>query len=93
MDNNKTIETFGTIIKKEIIASLEEEFCSGAMVLESKFPFPGYYHNTIPDKKVLDPGSIFFITKKQHQEEDIMRTSHKVKKIFRKEFINFAGRI
>ncbi len=87
------IETFGTISKKEILASLEEEFCNGALVLESKFPFPGYYHNTIPDKKVLDPGSIFLLTKKTHQDEDIMRLNHEVKKSFRKRFDATVGQV
>lgn len=93
MTTMKTIETFGSIMKKEILASLEEEFCAGAMVLESKFPFPGYYHNTIPDKKVLNPGSIFLITKKSHQEEDIMRTNHEVKKVFKKKFDATIGQL
>ncbi|MCB0824062.1 MAG: hypothetical protein KDC09_15300 [Bacteroidales bacterium] len=93
MEQLKTIETFGTIMKKEILASLEEEFCAGALVLESKFPFPGYYHDTIPDKKVLNPGSIFLVTKIQHQEEDIMRTNHEVKKIFKKKFDATVGQV
>ncbi len=93
MEHSKTIETFGTIMKKEILASLEDEFCNGALVLESKFPFPGYYHNTIPDKKVLNPGSVFLITKKTHQEEDIMRTNHEVKKVFRKKFDATIGMV
>lgn len=87
------IETFGTIQKKEILASLEDEFCNGALVLESKFPFPGYYHNTIPDKKVLNPGSIFLLTKKTHQDEQIMRLNHKVKKDFRKRFDATIGQV
>ena len=80
------IETFGTISKKEILASLEEEFCNGALVLESKFPFPGYYHQSIPDKEVLDPGSIFLLTKKTNRDEEIMRLNHEVKKTFKKRF-------
>lgn len=87
------IETFGTISKKEILASLEEEFCNGALVLESKFPFPGYYHNTIPDQEVLDPGSIFLMTKKVHQDEDIMRLSHTIKKSFKKRFDATVGKL
>jgi hypothetical protein len=93
MEQKKTIETFGSISKKEILASLEEEFCEGALVLESKFPFPGYYHNTIPDKKVLNPGSVFLVTKRQHQEEDIMRTNHAVKKEFKKKFDATIGEV
>jgi len=92
-NDKNIIETFGTIKKKEILASLEEEFCNGALVLESKFPFPGYYHNTIPDQEVLDPGSIFLMTKKVHQDEDIMRLTHKIKKSFKKRFDATAGKL
>lgn len=90
-NKKNVIETFGTISKKEILASLEDEFSNGALVLESKFPFPGYYHNTIPDHEVLDPGSIFLITKKTHQDEDIMRINHDVKKSFKKRFDATVG--
>ncbi|GAB4319314.1 MAG: hypothetical protein Kow00127_11540 [Bacteroidales bacterium] len=93
MSETKTIETFGTISKKEIIASLEESFCGGILALETKFPFPGYYHNTVPDKKVLDPGSIFLVTRITHDEEDIMRLNHVVKKSFRKKFDAAVGHI
>lgn len=92
-NKNNIIETFGTISKKEILASLEEEFCKGALVLESKFPFPGYYHDTIPDQEVLDPGSIFLMTKKVHQDEDIMRLSHTIKKSFKKRFDATVGKL
>lgn len=92
-NKKNVIETFGTISKREILASLEEGFCNGAMVLESKFPFPGYYHNTIPDQNVLDPGSIFLMTKKTHQDEDIMRLNHEVKKSFKKRFDATVGQV
>jgi len=96
MENNKKkniIETFGTISKKEILASLEEGFCNGALVLESKFPFPGYYHNTIPDNEVLNPGSVFLLTRKAHQDEDILRMNHEIKKSFRKRFDATIGEV
>lgn len=91
--NKNVIETFGTISKKETLASVEEEFSNGALVLESKFPFPGYYHLTIPDNEQLNPRSIFIITKKVHNEEDIMRLSHKIKKSFKKQFDATIGEV
>jgi hypothetical protein len=87
------IETVGTISKKETLASLEESFCNGAMVIESKFPFPGYYSSTVPEKIVLDPGSVFLITKKVHPAENIMRINHVVKKSFKKRFDATIGEI
>lgn len=92
-DKKNIIETFGTISKKEILATLEEGFCNGALVLESKFPFPGYYHQTIPDQETLDPGSVFLMTKKVNQDEDIMRLSHTIKKSFRKRFDATVGKL
>lgn len=91
MKNN--IETVGTISKKETICSLEEGFCNGTLILESKFPFPGYYSATVPDKEVLNPRSVYLITKKVHQAENIMRINHDVKKSFKKRFDATVGEI
>lgn len=91
MKNN--IETVGTISKKETIDSLEEGFCNGALILESAFPFPGYYSATVPDKDVLNPRSVYLITKKGHDAESIMRINHDVKKSFRKRFDATIGEI
>ncbi len=94
MEKNKNIiETFGTISKKEILASIEEDFCNGILILENKFPFPGYYHATVPDKEVMMPGSFFLVTKKMHHEEDIMRLNHEVKKLFKKKFDTTVGEV
>ena len=91
--SKNVIETFGTISKKETLASVEEEFSNGALVLESKFPFPGYYHLTIPDSEALNPRSIFLITKKTHHEEEIMRLSHEIQKLFKKQFDATIGEV
>jgi len=91
MKNN--IETFGTISKKETIASLEEDFCGGALILESVYPFPGYYHATIPDTGEMNPRSVYLITKKVHQADDIMRINHEIKKAFRKKFDATIGEV
>ena len=91
MKNN--IETVGTISKKETNASLEEGFCNGALIIESKFPFPGYYSATVPDKDTLNPRSVYLLTKKIHDAENIMRINHDVKKSFRKRFDATVGEI
>lgn len=87
------IETYGTIIKKELLGSLEEPFCQNALVIESKFPFPGYYHDVIPDQEVLKPGSVFMVTESRQNEEKIMRTNQEVKKVFKKQFDAAPGQI
>lgn len=91
MKNN--IETFGTISKKETLVSLEEDFCSGALILETMYPFPGYYHATIPDTGEMNPRSVYVITKKIHQAEDIMRINHDIKKAFKKKFDATTGEV
>lgn len=95
MANNVStvIETIGTISKKETLASLEEAFSSGALVLENKIPFPGYYHATIPDEEGLNPRSIFLLTKKVHEEEEVMRVNHLVKEKFKKAFDATVGEV
>jgi len=80
------IETIGTISKKETLTSLEEEFCNGDLIIETLYPFPGYYHKTIPDKDALNPISLFLMTKEKYSDEQIIRASHEVIKNFRKSF-------
>lgn len=87
------IETVGTISKKETLDSLEEGFCNGALIIESEFPFPGYYSATVPDKEVMNPRSVYLITKKTHQAENIMRINHDLKKSFKKRFDATVGEI
>lgn len=89
----KIIETLGTISKKETIVTLEEEFCNGTLVLETQFPFPGYYHKTVPDKGSLNPRSLFLVTKDFLSDEQIVRAYHKVKKLFRKVFHATPGEV
>lgn len=80
------LETIGSISKKEILGTVEKEFCNNAFVLENIYPFPGYYHNTVPDKAVLNPGSMFLVTRKRHLEEVIMRKTKVVIEQLGKEF-------
>ncbi|MBN1339389.1 MAG: hypothetical protein JXA03_08700, partial [Bacteroidales bacterium] len=89
----KLIETTGTISKKETLGSLEEEFCNGALVLETQFPFPGYYHKTIPDSGSLNPRSLFLLTRDSHSDEQIVRAYHNAKKLFRKVFHATPGEV
>jgi hypothetical protein len=86
MKEKLIIETCGTILKKETIAALESDFCGNALVLESMFPFPGYYHKVIPDKEELHPGSIFLVLKTGINDEKLMRVNHEIKKVIKKRF-------
>ncbi|MBM3436996.1 MAG: hypothetical protein FJY07_12360 [Bacteroidetes bacterium] len=93
MEELNRIETYGTIVKKELLASLEEPFCNNSLVIESKFPFPGYYHNVIPDQEVMIPSSVFMVTENRQYEEKIMRTNLEVKKAFSRKFDAAPGQI
>ncbi len=93
MKEQLTIETCGTILKKETIATIESSFSANAMVLESKTPFPGYYHKVIPETKELHPGSIYLVLKTGLNDEKLMRINHEIKKVVRKRFDAAPGQI
>ncbi|RLD51143.1 MAG: hypothetical protein DRJ05_18740 [Bacteroidetes bacterium] len=92
--NEKTIiETIGTISKKETLASVEDSFSNGSLVLEILYPFPGYYHTTVPDTETLSPSSIFLITKRNYTDEKIIRASSKIKKELGEKFNATPGKL
>jgi len=93
MKEQVVIETCGTILKKEILATIEPSFCSGVLVLESKFPFPGYYHQVVPETGEINPGSVFLQLKTELSDEKLMRLNHEIKKSIRKRFDAAPGRI
>ncbi len=76
--NDNIIQSVGTIIKREKLASVEHQAQSNALVLESLLPYPGYHGTTIPDR--LEPDSLFAVTKNEYSDEAIIRTVQKVKK-------------
>jgi hypothetical protein len=76
--NDNIIQSVGTIIKKEKLASVEHQAQSKALVLESLLPYPGYHGTTIPDR--LEPDSLFAVIKNDYSDETIIRTIQKVKK-------------
>ncbi len=93
MKEQLTIETCGTILKKETIATIEQDFCGNALVMESKTPFPGYYHKVIPETKELHPGSIYLVLKTGLNDEKLMRINHEIKKVIKKRFDAAPGQI
>ena len=86
MKEKLIIETCGTILKKETISTIEKDFTGNALVLESMFPFPGYYHKVIPETEELVPGSVFLVMKSVLNDEKLMRINHEIKKVIRKRF-------
>ncbi len=87
------IETTGTIKKKETLATLEEAFCAKALVIESKFPYPGYYQPSVPDVIELNPDSIYLITRGNIDEIKLMRINQQIKKSYTGNFDAALGKI
>ncbi len=77
---NTIIQSVGTIVKKENLASVENETKCRALILESLLPYPGYHGTTIPD--MLEPESLFVVTKSIYSDEEIIRAIQQVKKKF-----------
>ncbi|MBC8320211.1 MAG: hypothetical protein H8E34_05770 [Bacteroidetes bacterium] len=89
--SNNIIQSVGTIVKKEKLASVENETNSRALILESLLPYPGYHGTTIPDK--LEPESLFVVTKNVYNDERIIRTIQEVKKSTKIHFDAVPGTI
>lgn len=91
------IQSVGSIVKEEKLASVENETNSKALFLESQLPYPGYHGTTIPDK--LDPESLFVVTKTMYSDEKIIRAIQKVKSLAKMSFdaapgtINFRNKL
>ncbi|MCF8365533.1 MAG: hypothetical protein K9H16_07120 [Bacteroidales bacterium] len=90
MINKNIFEAVGTIIKKEILSSIEHD-TSKALVLETLKPYPGYHGTTIPDQ--LNPISLFFVTDKKYSGEKVIRATMAVKKEFSEPFDATPGQI
>jgi len=85
------IQSVGTIVKKEKLASVESQTNCKSLILESLLPYPGYHGTTIPDK--LEPESLFVVTKKEYTDEVIIRSIQKVKNLTKITFDAVPGTI
>lgn len=84
---SNTIETIGSIEKKETIVSVDNDH----LVLESLHPFPGYHGTTVPDQP--NPKSLFLVMRSKETEETIIRITSKVKSNFSSEFEGSPGTV
>lgn len=85
------IYSIGAITKKENLASVEFDTKSDALVLESLFPFPGYHGTTVPDR--TDPRSLFLVTRKFYNDDNIIRAIKSVKQDFPNHFDGAPGQL
>ncbi|RLD45304.1 MAG: hypothetical protein DRI89_01390 [Bacteroidetes bacterium] len=72
------IQTVGTLIKKETLASVQDEMNCNILMLESQQPFPGYHGLTVPE--LQEPDSLFALTSGEFNSEFIIRTVHNINK-------------
>ena len=89
--NDNIIQSVGTIIKKEKLASVENETNCRLLILESLLPYPGYHGTTIPD--YLEPESLFVVTRNMYTDEQIIRAIQKVKTVYKIPFDAAPGTI
>lgn len=85
------IQSVGAIIKKEKLASVENETNSRFLILESLLPYPGYHGTNIPDN--FEPESLFVVTKSMYNDEQIIRSIQKVKENYNRPFDAAPGTI
>jgi hypothetical protein len=73
----KTFETFGTVVKEEILKTVDHYILANSFVLENLEPYPGYHGNNLPiDKK---PDTFFLVTEGEFSPEKIFRVADCIK--------------
>jgi hypothetical protein len=85
------VEVTGYIKKKEKLVPVGDNIVSNTCVLESLYPFPGYYGNNFPDKS--QPRSIFFVLAESYTFEEIARKTKNIKSRFKHDFNASEGKI
>lgn len=97
MENAKTIESLGFVIKKETLSILESEHKFNELILEDLDPYPGFYdHFHIPlNEEEKKPRSIFALIKEMsfEQMDDFIRMTSNIKKQFASGFDAVMGRL
>lgn len=97
MENPKTIESLGFVIKKETLCLLESEHKFSDLILEDLDPYPGFYdHFHIPvNEEEKKPRSIFGIIKDLPFERmnDFIRTTTLIRQNFSPRFDAVFGRL
>jgi hypothetical protein len=74
MEQNKVIETIGSITKMEHLRSMETDVMKNTLVLNNVTPFPGLQDKNFTDNRNL--GSYFIILRYRYAPEKINRINH-----------------
>ncbi|PIF05511.1 MAG: hypothetical protein CSA36_06295 [Draconibacterium sp.] len=77
MGNNKKMEVFVNLTKKDTVVAIEEKVLPGSLVFDSLNPFPGYYHDTPTSVR---PIYIYMVLDRQYPLEEILRATQNIEK-------------
>lgn len=83
MANNKKMEVFVNLTKRDTVVAIEEKVLSGSLVFDSLNPFPGYYHETPTSPR---PIYIYLVLAKQYPLEEIIRATQNIEKEYKWNF-------
>jgi hypothetical protein len=70
----KVFETVGSVVKEEILKSVDHYILKNSFVLENLEPYPGYHGMNLPIDK--SPDTFFLITENEYSMEKIFRISY-----------------
>jgi len=77
MGNNKKMEVFINLSKKDTVVAIDENILQGSLVFDSLNPFPGYYHETPTTSR---PIYIYMVLNRQYPLEEIIRATQNIEK-------------
>ncbi len=80
MTTENNLEATGAIVKEEDLINIKHKVMPNTLVLESSHPFPGYHGSNLPENPL--PGSIYLVTQRKYDGDDILRAAKKIKRSF-----------
>lgn len=91
MNHSNRIETLGSLLKEEVLQTIEHNIVPNTLVLESLEPFPGYHGENLPSD--AKPEAIYLVLSKKHDVEEIFRTSQHLCGYFNLQFDATPGEL
>ncbi|MCF6332492.1 MAG: hypothetical protein L3J11_04330 [Draconibacterium sp.] len=83
MGNNKKMEVFLNLTKKDTVVAIDEKVLPGSLVFDSLNPFPGYYHESPTSSR---PIYIYMVLDRQYPLEEIIRATQNIEKEYKWNF-------
>ena len=84
------METFGSLVKEELLKTVDSGIIPNTLVLENLEPFPGYY-GALPSDRM--PDAFFLVVTQKESTEKILRLTHIIKSNTNLDFEGSPGRI